>query len=69
MKVVARFTDVDGRIGTRIDNLRWLLNLVSAYIKGGTRITIESPGGKIEVERQTDIVSDLLQHRQQAQGR
>jgi hypothetical protein len=61
MKVIARFTDADGKIGGRIDNLRWFLNLVSGFLKRGQRLTITFESGcKIEVEKQTSVPSDLL---------
>lgn len=54
MKIVARLTDVNGDKGTKVENLRWFLNLVSSYLKGGSTITLIVPGGsKIEVSKRT----------------
>ena len=51
MKVIATLTDANGDKGTRIENLRWFLNLISAYIKGGAEITVLAAGGQITVRR------------------
>lgn len=53
MKVKATLVDFNGKTGSRVENLRWFLTLVSGFIKSGTKVTLETGGGKITVQKIT----------------
>lgn len=51
MNIRLLLIDADGKASTRYEQLRWLLNLVSAALRRGQVVTITTEGGTIRAER------------------